>query len=268
METDDVYLIDMWRLLRRQWLPFAGVLVAVLALTFAYTRLARAQWEATAWIQIGQVAPAPAGQDPKVETLLRTIERLQTRAFQDAVTTSAGVAATSREASLYRKSMKLDPEPYANLIKMRIRAYSARQAADLATTTVRSLEAIHRKIGEVPLQLAKQRLDEIEADLRTAQGDRDRLSREAASAGPGAGMASVLLAAKNEDVRALQQARSELVARLVPNYTFETSMPWPIYVPNDKVFPNPVLLWGIGILAGLVLGGLAAVASDALRRSR
>ncbi|TCV97812.1 subunit length determinant protein [Luteibacter rhizovicinus] len=265
MEQDDIYLIDMWRVLLRQWRWFVAVLIVVLALTFAYTRVARDQWEATAWIQIGQIAPAPAGQDPKVESLLRVIERLETVAFQDEVVRSIGLTVESREASLYRKSMKLDPEPYANLIKMRVRAYSPRQAADLVTATVTRLEAIHRQIGEVPLRLANQRLDEIEADLRTAQADRDRLSRDA---GTGTGLASVLLASKNEDIRALQQARSELVARLVPNYTFETSMPWPIYVPERKAFPNPVLIWGIGLLTGLFLGGLAAVGRDAMRRTR
>jgi len=41
MDTDDIYLIDLWRLLCRRWRWVAGTLVLVLALTFAYTRVVR-----------------------------------------------------------------------------------------------------------------------------------------------------------------------------------------------------------------------------------
>jgi hypothetical protein len=76
----------------------------------------------------------------------------------------------------------------------------------------------------------------------------------------------VLLASKNEDIRALQQARSELLVRLSPNYTYETSMPLPIYVPEGRAFPNSVLTLGVGIVFGLFLAGVAAIARNALRR--
>lgn len=268
MDTDDIYLIDLWRLLCRRWRWVAGTLVLVLALTFAYTRVVRSQWEASGWIQIGQIAPTPSGQDPKIETLLRTIERLQTRAFQDAVTTGAGLAVTSPEAALYRASLKFDPEPYANLIRMKVRGYSARQASDLAYATANALAAIHRQIGELPLRLAHQHLEDIRNDLRTAMEDRDRLARDVSAGGAGAAVAGIALSRKNDDIRSLQQAESDMVARLIPNYTFPTSMPWPVYVPADKVSPHPAMIWAIGLVLGLLLGSVLAVARDAAVRAR
>jgi hypothetical protein len=40
-----------------------------LACTYAFTHVVKPQWEATAWIQIGQVGQVPRDQDPKVEPL-------------------------------------------------------------------------------------------------------------------------------------------------------------------------------------------------------
>jgi uncharacterized protein involved in exopolysaccharide biosynthesis len=274
MEQDEIYLVDMWRILAREWLRFVIVLVVVLVATFVYAHFARPQWEATASIQIGQVGPAPQGQDPRAEPLQRVIERLQTRAFQNDVVQSVGLAPDTRDAQLYRNSLKLDPQPYANLIKLTIRAYSPQQANQLAVATVAQLHGIHERLDAVPLALAHSRLDEIQTDLQTALADRDRLMSEIArenkdpgSKGTGdAALAGVLLVSRNEAIRDLQQTRGELVYRLSPSYTFETSTPWPIYVPDKQAYPNPVLTWAIGILAGLFLGALAAIARNITRR--
>jgi Chain length determinant protein len=275
MEQDEIYLIDMWRILARHWRWVVAVLVVVLALTFAYAHSARPQWQATGWVQIGQVGAAPQGQDPKAEPLPRVQERMQTRHFQDEVLKSVGVAADSGEGKLYRKSLKLDPQFYANLIKFDVRAYSRQQATELATATVAQLHAIHQSIDAVPLKLAHERLAEIDAGLQTALADRDRLLHDATLQGKddaasknvgGAALTGVLLVSKNEAIRDLQQTRGELVYRLSPNFTFETSSPWPIYVPEYQAYPNPVLTWGIGILAGLFLGALAAVARNFTKR--
>jgi len=59
-----------------------------------------------------------------------------------------------------------------------------------------------------------------------------------------------------------------VVARLSANYTFATSMPWPVYQPDHPVAPNRVLILGVGLLGGLGLGLFVAVALDARRRAR
>lgn len=265
MQRDEIYLIDMWRLLRREWLWFLAVFAMVLLATVVFLSTVKPQWQASAWIQIGQVGAAPAGQDPKAEPLQRVLERLQLVPFQNQVLQSMGVAPKSPEAGLYRKSLKLEPLAYAGpLIKLSVRAHSAQRAQELAEGTVAQLQAIHRGLEAAQLKLAHQRLQQMEDDLRDVTAERDRL-QQVANQGKD-NLAFVLMTGKNDQIRSLEQSRNELLARLSASYTYDTSLMWPVYVPEHPVFPNPLLIGGMGLVLGLFLGVLAAVASNAVRR--
>ncbi|MFC5579822.1 Wzz/FepE/Etk N-terminal domain-containing protein [Rhodanobacter terrae] len=276
MEQDEIYLIDLWRIFSRGWMWFVAALFATLACTYAFAHLVKRQWEATAWIQIGQVGQVVSGQDPKVEPLQRVLERLQLVPFENEILKSAGYARDSSVAQLYRKSLKLEPMPYAGpLIRLTVRAYSRQQASELATATVDQLRLVHQHLEEMPLKSARARLAQIEADLQTAEADRARYQQavtprsksDAASKDvQNPVLASLLLANKNEEIRGLLQVRTDLIERLSPTYTYETSMMWPVYVPDRQAFPNPELTWGIGLLLGIFLGASATIARGARRR--
>lgn len=275
MKQDDIYLIDIWRILVREWKWFAFGLLIVLAAAFIYSRSAKPQWEATAWIQVGQVGVAPMGQDPKIEPFQRVIMRLQTVAFQNDVLKNVGISVDAPEAQLYRKSVKLEPDPYANLIKVSMRARSAQLATQLASATVVQLQAIHQRIEELPLKLAHERLDEVQTELQNSLVDRDRLQQIAMAGSKdgadnkyveNAALATMLLASKDDAIRILQGARGDLLNRLSPNYTYDTSQPWPVYVPAKQSSPNAALIWGAALFFGLFLGGAAALARNAYRR--
>ena len=276
MEQDEVYLIDLWRIFCREWKWFAVVLVLVLVCTYAFSHRLKRQWEATAWIQIGQVGQAPSGLDLKTEPLARVLERLQMVPFENQVMNSLGFSPDSPEAKLYRGSMKLQPLPYAGpLIRMSVRAYSPQQAHQFAVATVDQLQAIHQHLEAMPLQLAHARLDELQADLRNVMAERDRLEQAVTPAKKDdAGgksiqnplLASVLLTSKNAEIRGLQLARSDLLDRLSATYTYETSLLGSVYVPDRKVSPNLLLIWGAGFLLGAFLAGLIAMARNVLRR--
>ena len=277
MQRDEIYLVDMYRIFvwERRW--FVAVLLVVMACTFAITHVVKPQWQATAWIQIGQVGQV-AGQDPKVEPLLRVIERLQLVPFENEIMKSVGYSSSTPEARLFRASLKLEPLPYEGpLIKLTVRAKSAQQARQFAEATVTQLQAVHRQIEAVPLALAHARLEQIQSDLASTIADRDRLMQVANSKGGSDEkgesasaplVAKVLLASKDEEIRTLQQTRSDLAARLGATYTYETSMMWPVYVPDNQVFPNITLMWGIGLLLAVCLGAFAAIARNAARRGQ
>ena len=274
MQRDEIYLVDMWAIFLREWRWFASAWVIVLAATFAFEHFAKRQWEATAWIHIGQVGAAPQGQDPKVEPLARVMERLQFVPFENDVLKSLGIAPDAPEAGLYRKSLKLEPLPYAGpLVRLSIRANSPELARRLVEGTVAHLQAIHHQIQATALTLATARLDQVQSDLKVALAERDRLQQgassepgKAATEGTGALVATALLASKNQEIRDLRQTQSDLANRLSTTYTYETSAMWPVYVPQNQAFPNAALTWGLGLLAGISLGVFAAVARNAARR--
>ncbi|MCC4635659.1 Wzz/FepE/Etk N-terminal domain-containing protein [Xanthomonas dyei] len=268
-QHDEIYLIDLWRILRREWRWALAAGVLVLGLTFAFLRVATPQWEATAWIQVGEIGPTPAGRDPKVEPFQRVIDRMKTRLFQDAVLHQAGVPLKSRAAQLYRGSLKPDPDPYANLIGVTIRAESAQQARSLAMATVTALQSLHGDTNTAALALARTRLQGLDEDLRVATLTREQLQTQLQAgsvASPAQVLAGVLLTDNTTAIRAIKSERDDLIARLTARYTYQTSLAWPLYVPEQRAFPNALMIWAVGLLGGAGLGVLVAVGRNAWRR--
>ncbi|KAA8921547.1 chain-length determining protein [Xanthomonas sontii] len=269
MPQDEIYLLDLWRILRREWRWCLLPLLLALALAALFLHGATRQWQATAWVQVGEFGPTPAGRDPKLEPFQRVIDRIKTRQFQEQVLHSAGVALDSRQAALYRDSLKLDPDPYANLIQLTLRAQSPQQARQLATATIAQLQALHRRIQAGPLQQATARLQELAADIAATQAERDRLlqqQREGRGSVEQQLLGNMLLSEKTTTLRGLKAEREDLLGRLGTRYTYDTSAPWETYVPPRAAFPSPVLVLAAALLAGLGGGVLAAVARNALRR--
>lgn len=269
MPQDEIYLIDLWRILRREWRWCLLPLLLALALAALFLHGATRQWQATAWVQVGEFGPTPAGRDPKLEPFQRVIDRIKTRQFQEQVLHSVDVDSDSRQAALYRDSLKLDPDPYANLIQLTLRAQSPQQARQLATATIAQLQALHRRIQVGPLQQASARLQELAADIAATQAERERLlqqQREGRGSVEQQLLGNMLLSEKTTTLRGLKAEREDLLGRLDARYTYDTSAPWDTYVPPRAAFPNPVLVLAAALLAGLGGGVLAAVARNALRR--
>jgi hypothetical protein len=269
MEHDEIYLIDLWRILRREWRWLVTVAVVVLAAAIFFAQTARPRYEATAWIRPGQLGPVPGGLDPRVEPFQRVIERMETHEFQDAVLHDLGLSPRSAEAHLYRGSFDLDPSPYAGLLKLTVRGYSPQQAQRFVQVTFEHLQRLHAGLMAEPLELAQARLAQVQAQLRDATAERDRLRQalEGSRDHQDLMLASVVLSSSNQEVRQLQQEVSDLKARMTASYSYETTLAWPIYVPDHPVYPNRVLIWGAGLVLGLGLGLVAAVARNAARRA-
>lgn len=275
MERDEIYLRDVWTIFVREWRWFVGGLAFALLVTFTLSRLLADQWQATAWIRIAQVGVVPSGEDPKVEPLTRVVERLKLRSFEDEVMGDAGFSPDARASKVYRHTLVLEPMPYAGpLIRVKLRADSPRLARRLAEATVARLGALHERLEAKPLAQARQRLQQVQDDLRDTRAERARLMKSAESRSAGrdgesvsdATLDSVLLNGKQQEIRNLQVEMNDLTARLSPTYTYGTSLVWPVYVPEKPSFPNRALMWAIGVVVGIGLGAVAATARNAIRR--
>jgi hypothetical protein len=181
---------------------------------------------------------------------------------------SVGVPVDAPEASLFRGSMKIEQLPYANIVKLRVRGYSAEDAEQLAKATATVLHAAHAQIAAAPMGFIRDRLAAVDALLKDAQERRNRLLAGNSGRGDQTALTDLAVATSDQDIRSLEQMRADLALRQLPNYTYETSLAWPVYVDKDRVFPNTVLTLGIGLLAAAFLASLAAVARHALRSHR
>jgi capsular polysaccharide biosynthesis protein len=275
MEQDEIQLIDLYRLLRRERAWLIAVFVLCLIGTAAFSWGVPRQWQATAWIQIGQVGQVPPVPDLKVESQARVLERLQMVPFQNEVLDGMGIGIDAPDAKLYRKSLTPVPLQDADLVRLLVRGSSPDEARHFAAATIEKLKAIHGPLESVPLTQAHARLDQTQTDLKAALSERDQLvSAVSTQANHETGdgnahtmlMASGLLGTENEEIRVLQQKRSNLVDRLSTTYTYETSALGNIYVQAKPVYPNQVLVWITGLSLGLVLGALAALLRNAIRR--
>lgn len=276
MENDEIYLLDMWRILVREWRWLVGAAVVVTACAFALSFVLHPKWEAEAWIRPGQLGLVPSGQDPRPEPFQRVVDRMQTLPFQDDVLHDLGIPVDAREGHLYRKSLVLLPSPYAGLIRFTVRGYSRDQAIRFANATVAHLHALHAALMAQPWQQARDQLHRTQAQLDDALSERNDLRQAIAPASdagggrtPGANpvIASLVLNASNQEVRGLQQAAADAKQRLTPAYSYETGLAWPVYAAKKPVYPNRALIWGGGLVLGLGLGVLAAVARNARRRA-
>jgi hypothetical protein len=274
MEHDEIYLIDLWRILRREWRWFLAVLAVVLGAAIFFAQMAHPRWEATAWIRPGQLGLAPAGLDPRVEPFQRVVERVQTVEFQEGVLHDLGISPRSREGHLYRGSFDLDPSPYAGLLKLTVRGYSPQQAQRFVQASFEHLQRLHEGLLAEPLDLARGRLQQAQAQLADATAERDRL-RQAIVPAQGAGapnrqdllFASMALASSNQEIRELERKVSDLKAELSATYSYQTTLVWPVHVPDRPVYPNRMLIRGAGLVFGLGFGLVAAVARNAWRRA-
>lgn len=142
----------------------------------------------------------------------------------------------------------------------------------MAMATVSQLQTLHGDTHAAALDLTRARLQGLSEDLRAATTNREQLQRQlqaghgASSATPTQVLAGVLLTDSNTTIRALKSERDDLVARLTARYTYQTSLAWPLYVPDRQAFPNAVTAWAAGMLAGAGLGVLVAVLRNAVRR--
>jgi LPS O-antigen subunit length determinant protein (WzzB/FepE family) len=131
---------------------------------------------------------------------------------------------------------------------------------------------MHEAMMVEPRRLARARLQQAQAQLDHATAERDRLQQATApdhadtASRQGLLIASMALTQSNQEVRGLQQAVGDQQARLSASYSYGTSLAWPIYVPEKPSSPNRLLIWAGGLLLGVSLGVLAAIARNARRR--
>lgn len=243
----------------------AGIAGAALALGLAL--ILPKQWEASAVIQIGQIANETSQMPPTpVESVARAVERLQLPQFEDLVLQQLNLPLGLNEnasTDLIRRSLKAVQLKNADLIEVTVRGFSQADAQRYtqafsdtligahAVIAKPSLDKINANMAEVRQQIASE--EARKGELSTLMRVRDQSKADAKFS------ESVLLAnmvAENDkQLQGLRQREINIREQLNPERTFNTRLFGPVHVSRRHVFPSGLLF----AVAGLVLGLLVAV---------
>ncbi len=290
---------DILNLVKRyRWLlislPTASV---VLALTLF--PLIRPIWEASALIQVGQIWQSTL--TSKAERLIeppgQSAARIMNPSFGYEVFRHIGINVDndSPQLRLLRKSLKAKPvKDAADLIEVRLRAYSEAEAKRLIEAVVEVVRAAHAKIldshtlftnnhihvVERDIEQITQYLNQIETHLQAERSRLDRIEKEKPSnLGPNETILySMLFEGISKEIAALTQQKFQVEANLLlnktrildlneqinPSRTFPTRLASEIYADDKPVFPRKGWVVSMSVLAGLLLAFLIAWAHSML----
>lgn len=223
------------------------------------------QWEASAVLQIGQVAgEAPQSTAIPIETAGRAMERLQLPQFKDVVLQKLGLPqgiGENANTDLIRRSLKVTLLKNADLIELTVRGFSQADAQRYA-------KAFLDELVEAHAALAKPSMDKINAnraevirsiaaeEARKAQlAELTRARDQAKHVGmfPEAVLLANMTAENDRQLQALRQREISIREQLNPERTFNTRLFGPMFVDRHPVFPNGLIFAAGGLMLGLLL---------------
>ncbi len=262
-----VMLAQVTRFARRHLnkLALVGIVGGALALILAL--VLPKQWEASAVIQIGQIASeTPQSPTTPVETVGRAVERLQLPQFEDVVLQNLGLPlgnGESADSELIRRSLKATQIKNADLLEMTVRGFSQADAKRYTQAFVDELIGAHAVIAKPSMDKINANMAEVTRQIAAGEARKAELSAltrvrdpaKAAEKFPESVLLASMVAENDKQLQLLRQREISIREQLSPERTFNTRLFGPIYVSRYHVYPRS-LLFGAG---GLALGLLIAV---------
>lgn len=228
-----------------------------LGLTFVIPK----QWEATAIIQVGQVANDTAN-PTQIETTARTMERLKLNQFEDRILTGLGLpleVGESRSTDLFRNSSQILLLRNSDLIQISARGHSPEEARRFTQAYCNELISVHAALAKPTLDKLGADLAEVQASLITEENRRKQLASLLDARGR-AGIAgkfseNVLLndIANDNDkqLRQLRLHKNSVEEKLSPERTFNTRILGAVDVTRRAIYPKKAIFTIAGLMVGL-----------------
>ena len=256
-EVSEISLLDILGFLKNAWKIIAGFGILGLIASLGYLFLTPPMYEATARIrmaQISQVNPAnPFGTN--IEEPASLIARMQFPTNYSAqVISNCNYQDKSQPELALSKDVKFSiPKGVSNAVELKVLALSPQVAASCA-------QALFAQVAQLQEELAKPFVEEANLKLAT---DNDRI--EAArrlivkADQSGSAMSAAYLSARDELTYFLtdHEKMLDLISSVKNRGTRLSS---PIYVSEKPVSPKRVMSLLAGLVGGLVLGLMIALA--------
>jgi hypothetical protein len=264
----EVGLMNISRVLGRyKWLLLTVPAICMVVALVVVTQM-RPVWEASAFIQVGQV-----GQQ-LLEPIPSAVARLNSQIYSQKLFGQLGVTRSSSialpEALLYKSSFKAKQIRDTNLIEIKLRAYSSELAEKLVLLTSDRLRMQHDKAMMASVSSMNEQLAALEKNIQSEKSSMKELEQRLFAGklnDTGAALYSVIYQQNENGIREMEKAKLALQDMLSPNQTFSTGLVGQIDVSDQPVSPRKGLVVFLAALMGLLGTVFVAFLHNSFRTS-
>lgn len=255
MHRNNELLVHINTLKRYKLLLWALPLLSVAAgVVLAYFVISP-KWDVTAVLEVGQVANKP------VELSANVVARMMHPSFTNSALKSfSGSPAEIDLARSEYNTLKVSQVKGAELLELRLRSRSPERANYLMQNAITSLQNIHSEMLEATLERNIKQIQLLEKEIQSSTSElgllRKKLTENHNWNSFDATLSATVLQSKAADIREMIQKKMVLEEQISPTRTYTSRVVGEIYVSEDPVSPNKLLI----IVLALILGAGAAVA--------
>lgn len=224
------------------------------------------KWEASAVLEVGQVAGKP------VELSANTVTRMMHPSF--VVNTLSLYSGESTQINLARndyKTLKVSQVKGTELVELKLRSNSPNRAKNLIHNAIVIVQSVHSEMLAVTRERNIKQIQLLDQDIQSVTAElaqlRQKLTRSNNWNSFDATLVATVLQSKALDVRDMTQKKLLLEEQISPTRTYTTRVVGEIYVTEEPVSPNKLLIVALALMVGLVGAMVIAFSHNALTRA-
>ena len=262
---DEISIKDIVDFLLESWKAILATGIVGLLGAAGFIVFTPSQYEATAQIQMAQIAPNnnsnPLGVNVEDPNLLMARLKLPSSYTEDEIK-ACGLQDLKLPAESLAKTAKLSPvKGVSSIVELKIRLESKDQAVSCAQSLFENIRDSQNNIVKPYIEEAKVLLTKYQARLAEAQSLVARADKS------GSALSAAYLANRDE-VKFLTDESIRLNNLISAGDTRQAKLVAPIYASDIPVFPKKKISLLVGLLAGLFLGVLFVMMRKAWRGYR
>jgi len=257
---NEISLIDLWIVLARRRYWVITIFAISVATAIAVSLFMSPRYESRAVLSLGQVSGL--GVFEQQDILLERLKRLYKLGNDD----------HSDRVPPYMTSIEFDTGASKRVFTFEAIGRTPEEARDFLRKAVEGLVSAHRRLYEEVLQVQRDRMSELDANLARFRQEADSLQVQRQHVRSLDGSEAALVALERAKLVAsepeLEREKLKLRLALISPETEPTQLLEAPTLPKHALHPRPVLYTVLGIIVGLMLGVFTAFAVEFLANTK
>ena len=264
---EEISLLDILCFIKSAWKTIAIAGLCGLVISILYLLMTPNQYEVLAQMQMARVPQDKSPLGVNVEEPVALIARMSLpTSFNEAVIAACGLQEASNQAAQFSKVIKFGiPKGVASVVELKVTRPTPEVAKTCAASIIDVITQSQAAMIAPMAQASKQRNQErlVKVDERLTQ-DKALLAKAEQPKGPISPTYFAILS----EIRALEDERASL-SKVVANESLQNAaLLSPIYGSDNPVSPKKLVALAAGVLGGLFLGLLVALARKMIVNAR